>query len=249
MESYRTLCTRFYDLDKPEPPADALAFYLCYCKCSQGAVLEPMCGTGRFLAPVLERGVDIDGVDASPAMLEACRQRCLEKGVSPGLFEQTIEQMTLPRQYGLVIVPASSFCLLTDPNRIQKGLRSLHSAMLPGATLVMEIELHGNRPSQSWPWTGRWVDLPDGGRIVLSALTTYSADDHIMRSVNRYDLVKDGELCETEMEEFNLRHYDCAEFHALLEGSGFDRIKCLKPYSGESAGDSDESVVFECRKP
>lgn len=93
MDSYRKLCTRFYDIDKPEPSADALEFYLRYCTSTQGPVLEPMCGSGRFLVPIMERGIDIDGVDASPSMLEACWQRCSDKGLSPNLFEPAVEHI------------------------------------------------------------------------------------------------------------------------------------------------------------
>ena len=39
-------------------------------------VLEPMCGTGFSLIPFLEAGADIDGLDASPYMLEECRKKC-----------------------------------------------------------------------------------------------------------------------------------------------------------------------------
>ena len=249
MESYRRLCTRFYDTDKPQAPKDAFDFYLGCCERAHGPALEPMTGSGRFLVPIMEQGIDIDGVDASQDMLEACRQRCRKKGLSPRLFEQTIERMTLPRQYSLVIIPASSFCLLTEANQIREGLKRIASAMLSSAKLVMEIELHMQQESNSWPWTGRWVDLPEGGKIVVSSLTTYCAVEHIMRSVNRYDLMRDGELCETEMEELNLRHYDQAEFRALLKDAGFREIKCLKPYSDIYAGDADESVMFECQKP
>lgn len=50
------------------------------------------------------------------------------------------------------------------------------------------------------------MDLPNDGKIVISTLATYDAGEHIMRSINRYDYMKDGKLCETEVEEFNLRH-------------------------------------------
>jgi hypothetical protein len=49
METYNSLCTRFYDFDKPTAPTDVLSFYLEYAKNASGAVFEPICGTGRFL--------------------------------------------------------------------------------------------------------------------------------------------------------------------------------------------------------
>ena len=53
MDSYKKLCTQFYDIDKPTAPPDALEFYLQYALKAQGPILEPMCGTGRFLVPML----------------------------------------------------------------------------------------------------------------------------------------------------------------------------------------------------
>ena len=49
LETYLNLCTEYYDLDKPEAPTDALQFYLKYADEAHGPILEPMCGTGRFL--------------------------------------------------------------------------------------------------------------------------------------------------------------------------------------------------------
>lgn len=51
--SYLSLCTQFYDLIRPEPPEDAYAFYRSYVSNAVGSILEPMCGTGRFLLPLL----------------------------------------------------------------------------------------------------------------------------------------------------------------------------------------------------
>ena len=41
---YRSLCTEYYELDKPSPPADALKCYLNYAKEAGGSILERMCG-------------------------------------------------------------------------------------------------------------------------------------------------------------------------------------------------------------
>ena len=65
MGMYGKLCTEFYDITKPRAPEDALEFYLRCLDSVRRPVLEPMCGSGRFLIPFLERGIDIDGVDAS----------------------------------------------------------------------------------------------------------------------------------------------------------------------------------------
>lgn len=52
IDTYRDLCTQVYDLSKPEPPEEAYTFYRVYASNAKGPILEPMCGTGRFLLPL-----------------------------------------------------------------------------------------------------------------------------------------------------------------------------------------------------
>src|SRR2546428_14109756 len=66
---YKALLTEAYDLDKPEAPPEPLAYYMRHIRACGEPVLEAMCGSGRFLAPLLEAGVDVGGADASAAML------------------------------------------------------------------------------------------------------------------------------------------------------------------------------------
>lgn len=73
IDTYKTLCTEFYDLDKPSPPAEAFEYYLNEAKRCVQPVLEPMCGSGRFLIPLMEHGINIEGTDASEEMLEKLR--------------------------------------------------------------------------------------------------------------------------------------------------------------------------------
>ncbi|MBK6878038.1 MAG: class I SAM-dependent methyltransferase [Ignavibacteria bacterium] len=94
IDTYKSLCTEFYDLDKPLAPDDALEYYLNQIQLSSQPVLEPMCGTGRFLIPLFEKGIDIDGIDASEHMLEKCRIKAGEKNLHPKLYLQKLEDMS-----------------------------------------------------------------------------------------------------------------------------------------------------------
>lgn len=65
---YGGLCTEMYELLHKEAPQDELAFYLSYAEKGK-KILEPLCGSGRFLIPFLERGFAISGIDLSTEML------------------------------------------------------------------------------------------------------------------------------------------------------------------------------------
>jgi Methyltransferase domain len=248
VNSYRRLCAEFYDIDKPAPPEDALSFFLHYAQKANGPILEPMCGSGRFLIPLLERGFDIDGADASLHMLQACREQCSRRGLKPVLREQFLERIEMPRRYGLVIIPAGSFCLITEQAAIKEGLKRIYELMLPGSTFVLEIERLPSplAPVGTGSWSGRWVERPDGAKIIISWLSQYNESERVSRSIHRYDLCRGSELVETEFEDFNLRFYDQAEFHDLLVAAGFREIRTFKAYRFCAPDDNDESLIFEC---
>ena len=56
MTAYGPLSARFYDADKPHAPAAELAFYVAALPRAAGGVLEPMCGSGRLLVPLIDAG-------------------------------------------------------------------------------------------------------------------------------------------------------------------------------------------------
>jgi hypothetical protein len=248
MNSYKKLCTEFYDIDKPNAPTKAFEFYLRYAQQAKGSILEPMCGSGRFLLPLVEQGFSIDGVDASDDMLKACRENGQSRGLTPNLFKQFLYQLELPIRYDLVIIPQGSFCLITDQLEIQESLRRLHAHMVTGATFVLEIERLMPQAPQDEPWSGRWVNRSDGAKIVISQLSHYNPTERISHSLHRYELIKDGQLLETEWEEFDIRFYETGEFSTLLESAGFTAVKTLKVYGNTAPDDTDDGIVFECVK-
>jgi hypothetical protein len=155
----------------------------------------------------------------------------------------------MPRHYALVMITAGSFSLITDLGEARECLRRIHDHMLPGAKLVFELERFlADRPSEGWPWGGRWVERPDSAKIIFSWLGYYSAEERISRGVHRYELVKDGELLATEFEDFELRFYDPQESETLLAECGFTDAAMYRAYAFEVPGETDETIVFECTK-
>ena len=167
MSSYGKLSTAFYDLDKPAAPPDAVAFYLDRARSSNGPVLEPMCGSGRFLLPLLQAGVAVEGVDASPEMLAACRRRAEAFGLRATLDEQSLEILSLPRRYGLAFVPAGSLGLIHPRASIRACLRALRRHLSRGATLLVELVDKGPYEADADDSGSRSVDVGGGGKDSL----------------------------------------------------------------------------------
>ena len=201
MKTYMDLCTRYYDLDKPKAPAGALSFYLEYAKNANGAIFEPMCGTGRFLIPILEQGFDIEGADASPHMLAVCRERCKSRKLNPELYQQFIQEMALQKRYALIFIPSNSFGLIIDAEAAKSSLKILGDHLLPDGKLVFEIETVRGVPADLGRSQVKYVDDKNGERISLTTLSSYHKEDQVLQTICDYKLSRNDRTVRSETED------------------------------------------------
>lgn len=223
MQSYGPLCTAFYDADKPSAPDDAVSYYLRRARQAGGPVLEPMCGSGRFLLPLLRAGVDIDGVDSAPAMLEACRRRTLPDDPQPALYLQALEELALPRKYQMAFVPSGSIGLLAEP-ALSAALRRINGHLEPGASLLIELvdpnagEVITDRVEQ------RVVQLDAELSITYVARGQLAADGASIAYEGRYEKRRDSTLVASEAETLTLNLHAPGWFAAMLTTCGFHPV-------------------------
>lgn len=223
MSSYGSLCTEFYDLDKPDAPPDALEFYTKWARAAGGRVLEPMCGSGRFLAPMLRAGLVIDGTDSSHSMIAACERRLTIAGLCADLFEQPLEALSLPYSYSLAFVPSGSIGLLTTDTALLAALTRLREHLLPGATLLLEFTEPDDGPStpDQTELAPRTVRCPDG------AVITYTCGAHRLESTGstrfrgKYIKSLNDRVIGTEDEVLTVRSFSPAQLATLLRDGGF----------------------------
>jgi SAM-dependent methyltransferase len=246
LDTYLSLCTEVYDLSKPTPPDDAYAFYRSYVINAKGSVLEPMCGTGRFLLPLLEEGFDVQGFDASEHMLKALHIKASEKNLKPTVWKGFVEDLRKPKKYNLIFIPSGSFCLITDLKAVKSALKTLCAHLSDDGILLFEGETVKSVPPLNI-WRGSVWHKPDNKMIVLSQLATF--EESICNSICKYELNYNNSIIHTEIEELKVRIYDSNELIEILKSCGFNHVRMIKTFDAMSTPDeSDEAIVYECRK-
>ena len=68
--------------------APDVAYYREIIERSGQPALDAGCGPGRLLCQYLRAGLDVDGCDISPDMLDLCRARAQADGVTPSLHSR-----------------------------------------------------------------------------------------------------------------------------------------------------------------
>ena len=106
-----------------------------------GPVLELGAGTGRLAIPLAQRGLDVDALDASEAMLERLRAKPGADRVrrviaaDMGDVAQHVERAS----YGLVFVAANTLFLLDTSDAQARCIAGAARALRAGGCLVVEV--------------------------------------------------------------------------------------------------------------
>ncbi len=240
MAAYGRLSTAFYDLDKPAAPPDAVAYYRDRAARYDGPVLEPMCGSGRFLLPLLAAGIAIDGVDASPDMIAACRRKAAGLGLSARLYRQSLERLALPTRYGFAFIPAGSLGLVHPRGALRATLRALHRHLAPAAVLVVELSDPSDEESAAGRAGVREVCDRDGQTIRYEWRAVTEAAG--VRVHGRYTLRAGDRVLAEELEEILVVHYRAEDFLSELALAGF-----VRPRAAASAADMAWLAASGCR--
>lgn len=247
LDTYLDLCTEVYDLSKPTPPKNEYNFYRSYVIDANGPILEPMCGTGRFLLPLLEEGFDIEGFDASVHMLSALQAKAKLKGVKPKIWNGFLENMENSKAYKLIFIPTGSFCLITDLNVAKTAIKNCYDHLDAEGILLFEIETLKDLPPLG-VWRGSVWYRPDGKKIILSFLASLDKEN-VCRSIGKYELVDNNKIIQSEIEEYKIRFYDFEVLSNILREVGFRNIRIIKTFDANAKSlDNHETTVFECKK-
>jgi ubiquinone/menaquinone biosynthesis C-methylase UbiE len=209
--------------------------------------LDIGCGTGRLLLDYLAEGIDIDGIDISPEMLAICRQKAQNLGLQPMLFQQNMEELDVPRRYRTIIVPSSSFQLVTDPNDAAEAMRRFFDHLKPGGTLVMPFMILWNDPttepivSGEWQMNGERIRPADGVLIRRWTRSTYNLPQQLEQTEDRYEVIREGEIIDSEYHVHSpaTRWYTQEQAIHLYEEAGFTNIRVVSECSQELASESD----------
>ena len=234
---YSGLPAQLYDQFFPEIDEQELAFFIQYIEKLPAPSLEIACGTGRILLPLLERGYQVEGFDASLEMLAQCKQKAEQKQLSPILYQQTMQNLKLPKKYGCIFSPVGSFQQLEDRDDAQKALCNFYDHLLPGGKLVIYLHLPWHNAQTLGQWHQHESITCGDKKITVSEKMIHEPSEQKFFASYRYDVWQKSECVAKDKKDMTLRWYSRFEFQMMLEKAGFKDIKVSSGYEDDGPFD------------
>jgi ubiquinone/menaquinone biosynthesis C-methylase UbiE len=210
-----------------------IAFYLACARQFGEPVLELATGTGRVLVAMAEQGVEITGLDLSPAMLAQAEVKVRARGLDGSRVQLVHGDMTnfeLGRTFGLVIVPFRSFQHVVEPEAQRSALLAMHRHLKPGGHVVIDLfdarfDLLVDAGSVSA--MVRAVQDPVSGNTVRRTIAAREVDfvRQVVHEVMRLEVIDPPDrIIAREETRWSLKWSARLEMRYLLELCGFEVV-------------------------
>ena len=139
-----------------------VGFYVDAALACGGPVVELAVGTGRIAVPIARAGIDVIGVDSSPAMLAVARAAANDAGVSSrvDLRLGDLREPPVDERVSLVICPFRSLLHMETEEEKLRALRAARDLLEPGGRFVFDVFSPSRADIEETH--GRWLEREPG---------------------------------------------------------------------------------------
>lgn len=210
-------------------------FYVEQALAAGGPVVELAVGTGRIAVPIALAGVEVIGVDSSPAMLEVARAAADEAGVSDrvDLRLGDLREPPVRERVPLVVCPFRSLLHMEAEVEKLRALRAARKLLEPGGSFVFDV--FSPSPEDIEETDGRWIEREPG-------IFERADWDEAARTLSLSVRSDDGAAT-----TFGLHWLSVAEWLRLLDEAELD-VEELYGWFDRRPHDGDEDMVFVTRR-
>lgn len=228
-------------------------FYVERARRSGGPVLEYGVGTGRVAFAMARAGIEVVGVDPSPAMLE--RLEAKRKRL-PKLVAQRVEtrrgdmrQLRLARRFALIVAPFNVVLHLDSTRDMERWLARVREHLAPEGELLFDVSVPqaldlGADPTE-------WHEAPRFRHPVTGRPTAYAERF-------QYDSFRQVLLIESRLWPEGAarprrvplvhRQWFPRELEAILHYNGFTAIRLTADFSDLPPTGDVDSLIVTCHK-
>jgi SAM-dependent methyltransferase len=220
-QPYRSLEAELHDAFwEAEDDGSEVRLMAEFLKKHPGVSLEIGSGSGRLMFPLVQQGLEVEGLELSPDMLDLGKTRAKALGIQPVVHEGDMTTWVAPHPYSAVLAPAFTLQLASDP---ETALRHWHGLLINHGGLYLTVfmpyaELLGDLPENEW-YHDHSATFPDGRKGTLETRHHLDLSRQLVHREHRYSI--SGEPPLTHESKQTIRWIEHQEMLSLLEKCGF----------------------------
>jgi len=210
--------------------------------------LELACGSGLPLLELVERGYEVEGLDASQDMLDQCRAGAAERALDVALYHAEMQSFSLPRRYRSIFLAGASFTLLTTDEDAASALERIYEHLEPGGSALIPLEIVDVEAIRKTLGRFREVttDAGDLLRVAVVALDV-STDGRSLRHRLRYEYIPSSGEPDVVERDWQRRCWSQHHFREMLLSARFDKVSFRARGGGRAQADAEEFVALARR--
>lgn len=241
---YGSLCTTMYEILHPVAPKDELDFYLSYAN-NASKILEPLCGSGRFLVPFMENGLDIQGFDLSKEMLD----ELLIKKPLAKVFHKSIDDFDTNKKYDYIFITSGSMSLFTTEEEVFRVLVKIKKLLTKNGKFVFAVASTVNNQVPHDDYVEDCsVKTDKGYKLILKSKNYFKEDSKVLYNPSIYELYEGDKLIQSEEMDFRIRLYDIGQLDKLILKAGFTDTKLYSSFDKSLPIDENsKTLLYECK--
>jgi len=245
---------RFYDADYRHYQDD-LDLILDLADQTGDPILELGCGTGRVLAPLLEAGHTVTGVDISPGLLGVAKEkiRNTQHATRSTFHQADLRTFDLPtKEFAFAFCTSNTLMHLTTQADQRMVLRNAHRHLRPGGFLLIDLfspdvaRLHAVNGIMELG--DQWLDPATGAQVIKWSVRTIDWADQIQETLFIYEEnLPDGAVRRTVC-PFTIRFLWRGEAELLLQSVGFTVTEVWGDFEGAPYHTGSDHLILLARK-
>lgn len=209
-----------------------------------GPALEMGAGSGRLMLPLVQMGLEVEGLELSPDMLALADARAKVLGVRATMHQGDMSHWCDGRRFSALLAPAFTLQLATDP---EATLRHWHGLLENGGGLYLTIflpfaELFGDLPENEW-YEDHRVTLPDGRSGLLETRHHLDRPRQVLEREHRYSISGNPPL--THESRQSLHWIEHPQLQLMIENCGFRLERFFLDFDPTHAVDDPDTADFD----
>jgi len=232
---------------------DSVSFYSGLAREAADAgesVLELGCGTGRVTIPIAQAGVDVVGLDASPAMLDVARGKAAGAS-NPRWVLGDMADFRLEERFGLVIIPFRSFLLLLTVEAQKACLSRIREHLIDKGRLALDVFNPSILAIAGWLGNqeDRWQrNLPARDRELWFTRRYLPGAQELSETRAEVQLNDEGAVIQRVERNLRLRWVWRYEMEHLLGLCGFELEALYGSFDRQPYGEDSHEMVWVARR-